>query len=424
MIWTLDGVAPVIGDTLNPTMIPTLYPTNYPTITPTNNPTSIPTTNPSKYPTTDPTVDPTMIPTIDPTIDPTSGPTFMPSSPPTVYPTLDPTNNPSTDPSNDPTSNPTFYPTNEPTLSPTLCHNAKYQWRMEENDALWGGESFVSKNCRYVLNMDKNGPLILYGSVGDDIWYKGWYTNTTLFNYSRGSTPKFYFKNGRMFIDEWAYRGVTTFDPIPLWNSSLDDVSSDISLDEVSLILTDTACLSLMNDQNQQIWSKCISYTGNDDIVSTQYMITTQTTDIDTDIVDKRKIEHGESTKERNDRLWWVYLLVCIFILMLFVICFGVKKYICDKDPNNWITPRRSDLDKYRVRQATKYAFDESDAEDEGAKINKWISGTKQGNAIEPGFHHSVKSNDYSENEDSIELVKLHGFVSIEEDISHITGPP
>ena len=85
-------------------------------------------------------------------------------------------------------------------------------------DSLWGGESLVSTNCRYLLVMESNGNLAMYGNPGvyedpctdganegcrrrmrmqmerrrlQNVWYFGWNSDTAIYNYSGESVPKF-----------------------------------------------------------------------------------------------------------------------------------------------------------------------------------------------------------------------------------------
>jgi hypothetical protein len=111
-------IPPVIGPTVEPTLLPTLEPTIEPTLLPTLEPTIEPTLIPTEEPTIEPTLLPTLEPTIEPTLIPTEEPTVEPTATPTEEPpTPEPTATPTEAP---PTPEPTAIPTEAPTAEPTI----------------------------------------------------------------------------------------------------------------------------------------------------------------------------------------------------------------------------------------------------------------------------------------------------------------
>eukprot|EP01083_Nonionella_stella_P172893 594700_1 len=270
-------IAPSAIPTVDPTIAPTLYPTVTPTISPTSDPTLDPTVDPTIHPTIDLTIDPTDNPTMEPTSDPTDDPTkdpttHSPTNDPTLDPTADPTHDPTTEPTINPTTNPTKYPTLHPSVAPTpICHSAKYKGTMISspkqniNDFLWGGDSLVSRNCKFLLTMKKNGNLTMYGllgakhNMGD--WKKVWSTNTRIYNYSQESVPQLLLMDGALRVMEHAYKNVPGIEPIQLWNSK-DTSNVQSNTDNLILTLSDTACLILNGSDPQTnkrgaLWMVC-----------------------------------------------------------------------------------------------------------------------------------------------------------------------
>ena len=123
---------------------------------------------------------------------------------------------------------------------------------INRNDILWGGESLVSNNCRFLLTLERNGNLVLNGLVGRfidpfgkdafgryiydipfeterekatklnyDRWYNGWETNTIKANNSAESVVSLVFRKNGLAIEEHPYKNMPGFEPIPLWSSWL-----------------------------------------------------------------------------------------------------------------------------------------------------------------------------------------------------------
>eukprot|EP01084_Bolivina_argentea_P015466 28940_1 len=115
---------------------------------------------------------PSLAPSLNPSLAPSVAPTMAPSLAPSLNPSLAPSVAPSIAPSISPTLAPSFAPTSMPT--PT-CHCAKFKGEMivssnmNRNDILWGGESFVSDNCKYLLTLQHNGNIILKYLVNEFI---------------------------------------------------------------------------------------------------------------------------------------------------------------------------------------------------------------------------------------------------------------
>ena len=347
--------------------------------------------DPSTTPTADPTNDPTIYPTTNPIIEPTAYPTTIPTIYPTHDPTIHPTNNPSQHPTMEPTFSPlippspapSFSPSPAPTSSPSIptCHNAKYQGNMVSDDFLWEGESFVSDNCQYLLTMDHSGNLVLRGLEKnrrrlqtDYTWYIGWQTNTSLFNYSKESLPKFVIQDDGLYILEYAYKGWEGR-TIELWSTKFSQIWSDSDDRSFTLSLSNFACLTLTeNSFESNLWNECAQFpfsVGEEGITST--------------VSDgKNTTSVGDAQEEINlvgdngietEKLWWFWLLIILCILILMALCFGIRKYYCGTNEQRWITTTIHDINSEH-NLAKSYDDSQSSYRDEEDELKEWIKDT------------------------------------------------
>eukprot|EP01084_Bolivina_argentea_P301041 519245_1 len=422
-------VKPTEYPTINPIMHPTEYPTNYPTDNPTTNPTESthyptynpttnkPTINPTIAPTTttsiNPTYNPTSNPTSNPTIAPTHYPTINPTSNPTFYPTINPTQNPSIIPTINPTNIPSMIPsmtpsvppTNSPTISPTYtptaspihnCYHAKYKEKMivsknnNQFDCLWGGEMLVSPNCKFSLKMEKNGNLIMYGKhIETNIIYNGWKTDTQIFNHSGESIPKMILLNGKIKVMEYPYKNTPGVQSIELWSSKLNKTSSQ-NYNEISLILTDTACLLLIDNNIENIiWSICSEFIQQ---INTT-MIINGTEIFNTDESRDEQITNI-NTGNIGAKLWWLWLIIIFLMLSIFAFCF-----ICrHRNNQQWTTSTTGINDIERgIQRHISYNNDGSDTEND--ELNKW--------AMETNDKDTFVTNNYGEGNENNDLFEL-----------------
>ena len=371
---------PTINPTTDPTADPTEDPSADPSSDPTMDPTSDPTTEPSSIPSIDPTVAPTFSPLIAPTNSPSISPTLAPSLAPSAAPSLAPTSSPSLAPSRSPSLAPSIAPSISPSLAPTVapswsptptCHFAKFKGRMssKRGDFLWGGESFTSDNCQFLLRLERNGNLRLYGLlegyfdpykkprgggrrlIDEDehpqTWYEGWQTNTTLYNYSGQSVPKFYIDDGKMIIMEYLYQYAESLKPIEIWSSEIISNGDLESEQDTVLTLNNRACLSL---NNGDLWQHCSVFSAPDDYNYEEF-------DNDTFVVDSQESDDenenealvGNTLNNAGDlkgNSWWIWLLVAVLILLGMVTCFGIKRYFCGNNVERWSEPSKRDIEK------------------------------------------------------------------------------
>eukprot|EP01084_Bolivina_argentea_P286510 491500_1 len=389
--------SPTLSPSISPTNNPSLFPTNVPSASPSNAPSQSPTNNPSKHPTVMPSsyptsYSPTLTPSISPTLNPTSAPSIAPSVTPTLTPTLAPsaapsvapslapssapslmptlapsimpTNAPSLIPSVPPSFAPTLIPTFSPTSSPTpKCHNAKYQGEMIQsnqwntNDALYGGESLVSPNCRFLLTMEQNGNLILRGLVGkyhdpfekDEkgdytnkqiqmTLYVGWETNTTIENFSGEATSRMMLKGGAIIVEELQYLNVPSYEPIELWKSNKDTKQNELMLE-----LIDDGCLELYRYYgirntyavSTPLWSVCadLSSGNNNNIVDAS--LTTTTISNITTLTMNEGAEHelqNDTNKNKTQLfvIWNAIISILLTAIVLGFLYFCVKRIYND----------------------------------------------------------------------------------------------
>ena len=114
------------------------------------------------------------------------------------------------------------------------------------NDELWGGESLVSDNCRFLLILLPNGQLTLvkytgnkYGLKGrsllqyeenNDEWSIGWQSNNTIKNYSGKAEVQLILSQGGFQIIEWQYRGSYSIPPEIIWESNIDGLEDNMNI--------------------------------------------------------------------------------------------------------------------------------------------------------------------------------------------------
>eukprot|EP01083_Nonionella_stella_P037912 103266_1 len=373
----VPSTAPTAPPSVSPTFSPSNDPSDAPSISPTPKPTMPPTnvpTQPSRAPTTDPTASPTRAPTSAPSASPSQPPTVSPSdspsSPPSVAPSSVPTLPPTTSPTNAPSLVPTFAPSRAPSLAPSdapslpsyapsrsptaapslapshaptnTCNDAKYGGTMsysnrnDQDDVLRGAESLVSVNCRFLLTMEKNGNLIMYGSSNqtDDEWVIGWSTHTQIKDYSGESVPEMIFRNGRIQVLEYMYESAPSFIPEVLWNSS----KAIPNIDELTLTLTDTACLIL--NGNTVLWKVCATFdAGTTNVSNISDLSTTlmaSTTDFAERLITSTRSlwEDKNMMRKNNENIWFILTMIMLSIVVGIAVMFIIKKYCanCDCD--------------------------------------------------------------------------------------------
>eukprot|EP01084_Bolivina_argentea_P190349 327142_1 len=189
--------SPILPPTISPSFAPTIAPSLNPSLTPSLTPSIIPSLAPSTAPTLAPSLTPSITPSLAPSITPTLTPSITPSLAPSLSPTLTPSIVPSLSPTLTPTTPPTLAPSLAPSSSPTpTCHHAKYKQKMIKstllniNNVLYGGESFVSVNCRFLLTMNRNGNLLLSGIVGK---YQDPFEKDELGKYTNNQNPMIFY---------------------------------------------------------------------------------------------------------------------------------------------------------------------------------------------------------------------------------------
>ena len=248
------------------------------------------------------------------------------------------------------------------------CDNAKC-------DTLWAGESLVSENCRYLFVMEPNGNLAMYGNPDiyedpctdganegcrrrrlQNIWYFGCNSNTSIYNYSGQSVPKFTLEtDGTLSIWEYIYRNVPSIPPLLLWS-----INTGITGNNLEFGLSNSGCLSLnkvngdSEDPNVPKWELCstfdsvpnhftISGSAVDTLLGSISTSTTMTQIIATETslestgsigMDSAKLD-VVSTNSR----WTLIVLSGILVLMLciiIVICVCIRKRCQGED--KWIS--------------------------------------------------------------------------------------
>ena len=309
--------------------------------------------------------------------------------------------------------------------------------KQNRNDFLWGGESFVSDNCRYLLTMRKDGNLVLEGIteryiypgtrrlLANYTWYNGWQTNTKIFNYSGKSIPKLILKNGAFYIIEYMFKGWEG-KTIELW-SNAGNISSDT--DEMTLSITNIACLSLRDDNlfemgvdDPIIWNKCSTLllpdSSDEDSTTTTEQNVVDSSSSSTEEEDEQEQNVVAEDGVDTETLWWVWLLVVLLILILFGICFGIKKHYFGINRQKWISSTKNDI-VGEHKTAKSYDDDDThshsrshDSANDNNALDEWIRETKED---DDGYHYGEgsgvginesKSSDGANN-DSIEMAKI-----------------
>eukprot|EP01083_Nonionella_stella_P283071 963394_1 len=203
----IPSSVPSLSPSIFPSSIPSFYPSSFPSEIPSSIPSLSPSIFPSQGPSVHPSDIPSSVPSFSPSYTPIDDPSGIPSTGPSVYPSIDPSQSPSVHPSSTPSAIPTA-----PSIAPTVkvpCQDAKYEGIMSPSDFLWGGESLISVNCKYLLTMRKNGDLMMcINETHSNKWSVGWDTGTFIHNYSGESVPKLILADGGMQIMEYMYRNV------------------------------------------------------------------------------------------------------------------------------------------------------------------------------------------------------------------------
>ena len=86
------------------------------------------------------------------------------------------------------------------------------------------------------------------------------------------------------------------------------------------------------------------------------------------------------SNHKRADELWWFWLLIIAVLSLAMVIVFGIKKYICDKDKQLWITASPVDMEEGQF-EVTDMSEIEGRADEDDA-ISNWVHHTNQTNTL------------------------------------------
>merc|ERR1719334_228096 len=141
----------------------------------------------------------------------------------------------------------------------------------------------VSSNCRYMIMMEGNGNLAMYGNPEEyedpctdganegcrrrrlqNIWYFGWSSDSPIYNVSGQSVPKFTMDtDGTLSIVEYV-NGYTSTDAsgesISLWT-----VSTGISGNDINIEMSDSGCLTVTGGSSGAKWELCSTFESEPD---------------------------------------------------------------------------------------------------------------------------------------------------------------
>ncbi len=207
-------------------------------------------------------------------------------------------------------------PTSDPT-APGICRDAKFQGSMgcddvndggAECDALYGGESLVSSNCRYLLTMEQSGNLVLYEVSGSrrrllQSLTSGWSTDTAV----AAGEPEFtFFRNG---IESGLV--ILESDGDALWT-----VTTASSGDGLVLSLGDDATLDLADGEATALWTVSGSF-GRDIAVDSD-------SDSDADSAanagDAANTGTAGTVDDHHTKQWWFWMMLFLSITIIAVV--------------------------------------------------------------------------------------------------------
>ena len=232
--------------------------------------------------------------------------------------------------------------------------------KLNRNDVLYGEESLVSPNCRFVLTMERNGNLILRGLVGkyedpfekdafgrytnnknEMIFYQGWESNSTVRNLSELATSRLLLKDGTLIVQELQYPNVPSFGPINVWNSNEINTGQN----ELIFKLTNEGCLELAKyydsyARSTPLWSVCAKLSrGIYDIQNSETPLITTTKTITTlfGTTDNNGGNSGDRFESENGIIdtqflvrWNTIISIALGLLILLFLYFCIKQIYGD----------------------------------------------------------------------------------------------
>ena len=268
--------------------------------------------------------------------------------------------------------------------------------RKKLDEYLWGGESLVSPNCRFMLLMQENGNLVfdailgVYqdpyakggGRLGEMKWYNGWSTDTKISNTSSYAVAKLMFEQKKLKVVEYHYKNVPSIPFIELW-------SIEVDAHEVILSVTNDGCLVLhkfdigmaqevVMSIGDSLWSICPKF-NVDSALSTSQPTVEVTSFTMTDV-------GIENIREKKRISWWTWLLITmssfVFLVSLGV---GIHRLLVRINHVEFapVTPNNANvtqptLDEYEFKEDA-----EGDLETEMSQIQNWIKESNATNKLQ-----------------------------------------
>lgn len=185
----------------------------------------------------------------------------------------------------------------------------------------------VSDDCSFLLLMEHNGDLRMYGMESRrrlvDVWPFLWNTNTSIFNYSGESVPKFQVDvDGTLSVWEFVYKNVPSITPYLLWSTA-----TNITGNDVVLTLSDSGCLSLSGDTDDMEWELCPTFEEQTDS-DTETSTTTSHPIVTDSVVTEDAVVLEEDGGLMSN--WWAWILLLISVALVIWMGICVKRCYFD----------------------------------------------------------------------------------------------
>ena len=221
-------------------------------------------------------------------------------------------------------------PSLAPTAPPTFCSGATFKISKQvtnvkvydklktiSNIILYGGESIISSNCKFMFKLEWSGNLFVKNMFTKDIL---WQTNTTLINdySSKGiikNNIKLFMANDTLYVMEDKYPTNSHLDPNILWKDRLQsDSSSNQDEDDWQIVASDNGYMALYRNQNGLI----LQYT-QPTMITQEPVPTVPTNDNNDDTTTTTQSTNGggaaSDDTSQNDGLIWLWITIAILFI-------------------------------------------------------------------------------------------------------------